>query len=682
MKSLSDIPNSLICIQALDKNIKYNLLSNNTSSINQLNPTNSGSFTSSNLMKSNLRTRNKGSIFGNFFKNEKNSAQNKVQGFYSIKKNFEKEILTKYRAKIHLKNYKKKDIENDFEPKKMMSPQFVLKLLDDIEKKTLEGQSLHKIYKIHSIISILIVINLICSFIDNILNKEKSYSYLQKILKKEPLFNIALKELKNRKLTNIENFFRIISIITAILNFILLTIKEYFIQKYNIKFQNLTRRLAIYLVCSFCFPAKINPIYIIQQNDCIYPVFLVDIYFLLNISKFYILSYINIGNTRYGTLLTQSICRSYSVKPGHLFSIRARILDNPFIYILTLYSIFSIITVFILRTFEFGTFMTFKSIKENNEISFRSPINAFWFIYVISFGIAFGDYYPKTILSRFLIFGLITLLLVIFSFFLKKIMTFTIMSENEKKAYLKMKKLYSPENNEYKAVNVLLFLLKIRECKLLLNKEENKESKSFLRKKLSIYILMLNRHIKNFENNYKIADAFTIPVDDLLKTVEKKIHENLLNFENSFDKLEKINNDLNDLKDLQNKINDNLLEILNYEKIIGNYIIDANNQGILTKIKKKMSKNEIYRRNSRDITLNNEIIVKKLSQNLNLSVLDRKLFIKPPPLKKKRKSKDSSDLTRNNKKNILSHLTFGILSKIPKKKNSVFKKHFLDSDNY
>jgi hypothetical protein len=70
MKSLSDLPNSLICIQTLDKNIKYNLLSNNTSSINQLNPTNSGSFTSSNLMKSNLRTRNKGSIFGNFFKNE------------------------------------------------------------------------------------------------------------------------------------------------------------------------------------------------------------------------------------------------------------------------------------------------------------------------------------------------------------------------------------------------------------------------------------------------------------------------------------------------------------------------------------------------------------------------------------------------------------------------------------
>ena len=267
----------------------------------------------------------------------------------------------------------------------------------------------------------------------------------------------ALKELKNRKLTNIENFLRTISIITAILNVILLTIKEYFVQKYNINFQNLKRRITIYIICSFCFPPNKNPIYIIEQNDCIYPLFLVDIYFLLNLSKIYIVNYINVGNTKYGTLLTQSICRNYSIKPGHLFSIRARIQDNPFIYSLLIYALMSIITFFLLRSFEFATFMIYKTQNENKELSFGSSINAIWFIIIISFGVAFGDYYPKTNISRLLTFYLIIFLFVIISFFLKKIMTFTIMSESEKKVYVKMKKLYSPENLKYKAVNVIFF---------------------------------------------------------------------------------------------------------------------------------------------------------------------------------------------------------------------------------
>ena len=684
MKNENNIPNSLVYVQALDKNIKYNLLSNNTSSICQLNATNSGTFSSSNLLKTNLKRKNKGSIFGNFFKkeNERNTPKNIDNDFFSIKKNFEREILAKYGPKNYFKIEKKKHDENNFDSKKMISPQFFLKLLDDIEKKTPEGQSLYKIYKIHSIVSVLILINVICSFIDNILNKEKSYSYFKKLLINQPLMKNALKELKNRKLTNIENFLRTISIITAILNVILLTIKEYFVQKYNINFQNLKRRITICIICSFCFPPNKNPIYIIEQNDCIYPLFLVDIYFLLNLSKIYIVNYINVGNTKYGTLLTQSICRNYSIKPGHLFSIRARIQDNPFIYSLLIYALMSIITFFLLRSFEFATFMIYKTQNENKELSFGSSINAIWFIIIISFGVAFGDYYPKTNISRLLTFYLIIFLFVIISFFLKKIMTFTIMSESEKKVYVKMKKLYSPENLKYKAVNVIFFLLKIRESKILLKEEENEELKSFLRKKLSVYTLMLNRHIKNFDNNDKIADAFSIPVDDLLITLENKIRENITTFENSFDKLEKINNDLDDLKNMQHQINLNLYEILNNEITLGNYIVEINNKSVLTKLKPK-SKKHIYGRFSRDITVNNEEIMRKLSKNLHITVMNKKKH-HDVPLKKGKKQKIFMNQTKitekkeENQDNNSSNAT----KKSGMESNIISKKNYLDDENF
>ncbi len=52
------------------------------------------------------------------------------------------------------------------------------------------------------------------------------------------------------------------------------------------------------------------------------------------------------------------------------------------------------------------------------------------------------------------------------------------------------------------------------------------------------YILMFYRYIKNFENKEKIAERYSIPVDDLINNTENKINENLINFETSFGKLE------------------------------------------------------------------------------------------------------------------------------------------------
>ena len=67
--------NSLMYIQNIDQTEKYNLPSNNASSINQLNPMTT--LTLTDLKKLNLEKKNKTSIFGSFFEHDKEKKNKK-----------------------------------------------------------------------------------------------------------------------------------------------------------------------------------------------------------------------------------------------------------------------------------------------------------------------------------------------------------------------------------------------------------------------------------------------------------------------------------------------------------------------------------------------------------------------------------------------------------------------------
>ena len=106
MENESNNQNSLICIQSIDKSNKYNLPSNNTSSLNQLNST---TFTGNNLKKINVKLRNKSSIFGSFFKKEEIKNKKNLKRLSILKMNFDKDIINKYGPKNLQKNSKKKN---------------------------------------------------------------------------------------------------------------------------------------------------------------------------------------------------------------------------------------------------------------------------------------------------------------------------------------------------------------------------------------------------------------------------------------------------------------------------------------------------------------------------------------------------------------------------------------------
>ena len=160
--------NYLIAIQTIDnKNI--------SSSLNNLNSTNS--FNIKDNSKNNLiiLPKDNNYIFSSFIKKEfkKKKQKMKSRSFIllpSLKKSLNQELY-KYGKKPTLSKVKNKKFQVSTEKKKIYDRNYLTSLIENVECESKNGKILFKIKQIHLIISILLFLNIICSPIDNIINK-------------------------------------------------------------------------------------------------------------------------------------------------------------------------------------------------------------------------------------------------------------------------------------------------------------------------------------------------------------------------------------------------------------------------------------------------------------------------------------------------------------------------------
>ena len=164
---------------------------------------------------------------------------------------------------------------------------------------------------------------------------------------------------------------------------------------------------------------------------------------------------------------------------------------------------------------------------------------------------------------------------------------------------------------------------------------------------------MLNRYIKNFLNNDKIAEEYSIPVDDLLNSVENKINENLIVFETSFRKLDNLGKDLNSLLELQEKINNNMKMNYNEQEILGDFIVEINNLTVFNRLKNqfKSPSNSLYLRNLNTLNKTINPVTNKINI-LNTPSFKRKkkklkLLLNSPLLQEKTEDIGSENSSRN-----------------------------------
>lgn len=431
--------------------------------------------------------------------------------------------------------------------------------------------------------------------------------------------------LKQRKLIFVENLLRVSNIIMNVTNVMLIiyrtknehsfliknasskgiesTMSESLITFMKFLCKNSLIEILIALIINF---PSVNPIYVARHGHIVYPLYLCFFINLLNQSKFYLIFQMLKGFTLWDSKIATSICRAYKVVPNVQFIIKSQLRNHPLLYVIILFGLFIVMSSVIVRTFEFAALNEEDSEFKIEQSNLGIFVNALWLMIVNSFSSGFGDFYINTLSVR-----LISFTLSIFGVSLMALLVLTIinyfeMKKEEKKAFLKLKKIFNPENEEHKAANVMKEILVLNRLKKQKKISEKMFSVDYLLK-LFIILTMLRKDAKNFRDKYKIARTFAVSMDDLLKSMQKKIGDSIKFLNGHIDKLVGIEFKLQEIADNQCESVQNLIEIKKFESNIADFLVKINND---TMVQNKKSKIDFPFMNNQKHKLNKTSIIK------------------------------------------------------------------------
>ncbi len=574
------------------------------------------------------------------------------------------------------------------------------------ENNSYHGRTLLKIKFCDILLGIFSIISISFAFIDNELYSSKSLDYLNKImtsLEQESWTFEMIQQLEHRKISDSENFFRILNLIISILSCIPLIIKynlQLYIAKMDKKvseYDNLfSSRLIIWLfleclISIICFLPHLNIVYCCIRIYIVYAYSLNRIFLPLNALKLYNVFRLIMLFSRYNTKVSQTICQSYKTTSGISFVVKSEI-NNKKITIITFTLIFlcvfatGIIRDFECLSFDKNTFLEGK--KGLNDL--QNYVNNLWLILITFTNVGYGDKYPRTFFGRIIIFlvsflGLLGLGIIIAT--LSEKLEF---DQNEKKAYLRLKKIFDPENIEHKAGNVIKTLLHMSR-NIKLKGSGGIEKSANLREKICL-LLKIRAETKCFSNELHVSRVYSMPINDLVKTLETKLYDNLCDINKDLDSINNIENDFKLLEENQIFIQQKLSKI-NYLQIeIGKYLLEKQNNNYLNK--DKISQKSSLKSQNDKLTFkekeNSNIENKKT--NSHVYIIDENSEIKKKEKAKKKnilktfykqisyKSSHESKFQNNLNDNILSHRKskrihspFKKISIFKFKKNKIFK---------
>ena len=424
-----------------------------------------------------------------------------------------------------------------------------------------------------------------------------------------------------------ENNLRIFNVIIVLFCEIILLIKEYYIREYDINDYSFKERISDFIIGGIFFPPFINPVILTKLDKNTYPIICSNIVFILSLSKLLFFLKYNSLYSKWNSSISKNVSKTLTANSGHLFVLQSRIKEYSFMYLIAIIISSTILSAILIRAAEYLTFDPNLSEKVNNELCFNSILDSVWTTIMISFGVAYGDIYPRTFFGRTILILTTIVGYIVISKLLVTFMKYLTLTDSEKKVFLKMKRLTSPQNKLSKGIKVIRDLLKIRKYLIIKEKvKDNKIQKIEAIKHLSILLLFLYNDNKNFKDVDKIDESYKIPVDDILKGLIKKIEDNLKGFDLSFNKLEPLNFQLQELMSIQNEINLNLKTSFESQREALNYLINVNNSVKIDKIKIQFFK----RKNASSTVKNNlkfeeSMLIKRLSEKIKRKSSKHKL---------------------------------------------------------
>ena len=244
----------------------------------------------------------------------------------------------------------------------------------------------------------------------------------------------------------------------------------------------------------------------------------------------------------------EKILLKNSVNPDFFFNLKAYQKKYP---------LFSLIFIFILTIYAFGLFVRYFEMYYWEGVIVSRQLwnfrwNAFWCLFISMTTVAFGDFYPKTHIGRFLIIIATIIGIYFISMTMKYITQKSILTNMEQKAYKLITRLRHRAQLKNVNANIIYHSLKMIQLKRNYKKKRiNNNSKDFdlefnSEKK---EILEQIEEYKIFTEKLKTCDK--IQTKDQLIDILEQIEKNISDIETELDILEKMNISFSGYKNTQ-----------------------------------------------------------------------------------------------------------------------------------
>ncbi len=475
------------------------------------------------------------------------------------------------------------------------------------DKNTIYGKFRIKVLIYDIIITLFSLCSVILICVDNNIYINNSRNYVKDLCAEKKLYTnnkcyLLFKHINKRKITKIENSLRVLNLICCIICCLFVNLKfKIFILNLRLeqkisKFGGLKEAGYIYiyilenLINIIFYPPRLNNIIYGKKLTTVYVYSLNSIFLSFSYFKLYNLLILLMHLSRFNTKISQTICKSHKVKPGLYFVIKSEINRKTKLSIIFLLIIFCFCFSFISRGFENMAIDIEKGLegkKGTNDL--QNLMNNVWMILTTINKIGYGDEYPRTDLGRFFIFFIYIIGIFCLSLTTASMTSSTDFTSDERRAYLKLKKIFNPENGEHKAANVIKTIILMNKNiknrnNVLMDKIDN------LKEKIILYLKIRGETIV-FKDELHVARTYSMPITDLIKSLEMKLYKSVVNFTKQLEKINLVENDLNELQQNQKDIQIKLRNIQLMQEKISDSIVEKHNQNIIDFNKKKYTKN-------------------------------------------------------------------------------------------
>lgn len=564
-------------------------------------------------------SRSKNSFINSVSSSSINKSNNRPSSMFKLKDIMNddvlKSLMMKEQEKMKLSKRRttilnRRKSEGEKKSKEAGNSNAIMNMVHKSEFSTPYGRNRLFIKWIDCLISVLVCVNIATSIIDNEIYITYSDQYLTNLTMTmqmnltESRTSQTMALIENREITPEENFLRFINLIVVITICTCICLHYYL----KIKLLQADRKLSEYdniftsglfkylfmelFICAFFYPPYMNYVisgsmlgseFVYNMNALISFVVSLKSYIILRVYSYF---------SRWTSDAANSICLKFRVRAGIHFAIKAELKKRPYTMLTILMLISLTICAFAVRTFEYGVVNgSGATSSSNNSLSLKgandlqSLDNCFWLIIITMTTVGYGDIVTKSHFGRFIsvvacIIGMLLVSLIVVS--LAVISEFT---NEEKKAYLIIKKLQAEDSANNKAADVIKDLIKLRYFSIkglsglkLLKKKINKKIKISNLTMRFIILTQLKRSISLFKNDFKIANSFSLPLDEMLKRLEGKLKEDIGSLSSNINKISLVDNHLDSLASMQDLVQEKMTVVLKRQKKIADYIVKINNE--------------------------------------------------------------------------------------------------------